>query len=202
MGYTHGIKWSDELICTELKEVMRILGINTMPTHSQMDEVFGSEALTNAVVHHGGTMRFAKLIGAEIKECESKFGDKYENLCAKEISDRYGFVVEKMKPRYPYDLLVDGSVKVDSKVSKLYVNNKKKISFYTFNLEKKNPTCDVFVCYCINNNDQIVKTIIIPSSAVTGQTQLSTGVSGRWDKYINNWDLIQRLAEFNRSSIK
>lgn len=201
MSYTCGTKWTDELICAELKETMRVLNIKTMPTHSQMTTVFGNQKLVNAVVHHGGTKKFANLIGAEIKECESKLGDKFERLCSDEIRKRFGYRVVQMKPRYPYDLLVDGSVKVDSKVSKLYINNKDKTCFYTFNLEKKDPTCDVFVCYCINNEEQIVKTAIIPAAATSGKCQLSFGLNSKYDKYIDNWDFIRKLVEFNRLNV-
>lgn len=201
MGYTHGTQWTDELICAELKEVMRILNIRTMPTHSQMIDTSGSNSLANAVVHHGGTKKFAKLIGAEIKECESKIGDKYENICADEMRKKYGYVVAQTKPRYPYDLIVEKCVKVDVKVSKLYVNNKQRICFYAFNTEKKEPTCDVFVCYCINHEDKIEKVLVIPSVVLSGITQLSVGNSSAYDKYIDNWDLIRKYVEFNKSTI-
>jgi len=201
MGYVHGKMWTDELICAELKETMRILNIKTMPTHSQIIDLYGNQSLVNALVHHGGTKKFANLIGAEIKRCESEFGDAYEIFCSKEITERFGYLVDKMKPRYPYDLLVEGTVKVDVKVSKLYTNNKRKVCFYTFNLEKKNPTCDVFVCYCINSQEQIEKTYVIPSAALSGSTQLSVGISSKYDKYIDNWNLLHRLVEFNKTNI-
>lgn len=203
MGYVYGKRWTDELICFELKETMRILGIETMPTHSQIVEVYGNEGLTNALVHHGGTKKFANLLGIDTKACESKFGDKYEVLCMQEIANRYGYETLKMKPRYPYDILVENSVKVDTKASRLYTSWKSKTSFYTFNLEKRSPTCDIFVCYCINNVDQIIKTFVIPACAVSGNTQLSVGViRGKYDIYVDGWDLIKEYVEFNKSHIK
>lgn len=201
MGYTHGTKWTDEIICAELKEIMRILKIETMPTHSQIINLFGDQSLVNALVNHGGTKKFANLIGAKIKKCESEYGNEYEVECAEMITKKYGYVVDKMKPRYPYDLLVDGSVKVDTKASRLYINNNRKICFYTFNLEKRNPTCDVFVCYCINSNDQIEKTYVIPAIELKDKTQLSVGLNSKYDKYVDNWDLIKQCVEFNRKCI-
>ena len=201
MGYSYGTKWTEELICAELKEIMGILNIKTMPTHSQMIDVMGNTSLENAVVHHGGTKKFAQLIGATIKESESKFGDKYENLCAEEIKKRFGYDVFQTRPRYPYDLLVEKCVKIDAKVSKLYTNNRQNVCFYTFNTEKKEPTCDIFVCYCVNNALGNEKVLIIPAAAISGKTQLSIGMNSVYDKYLDNWELIRKYVSFNKSMI-
>ena len=102
-----------------------------------------------------------------------------------------------MPPRYPYDLLVGNNIKVDVKVSKMYNNT---IKMYTFNLEKRFPTCDIFVAYCIDDNKNIVKTYVIPSAILSGITQLSVGIDkSKYDIYLDKWDIVDKYAKFYAS---
>lgn len=196
MGYAHGIEWTDEMICEKLTEIASTMKVPHMPTHKEMDIYTNGKALSNAVSKHGGTKHFSSLLDLPIKNCESKFGDVYEDMCAEYISSTLGFEVEKMVPRYPYDLLIDKNVKVDVKSSKLF-ETKKGITFYSFNLEKKKPTCDIYVCYCISDENEILKTYIIPSIALYNIKQLSVGVHDSiYNKYIDRWDFIKEYAIF------
>ena len=165
MAYSHGQKWSEEKIVEALLFMIDKCGMNTMPTHS------------------------------EIKECESKFGDQLEDYCVLQIQEKLGLDGEKTKPRYPYDILVNRSVKVDVKVSRLF-NNYGNSKYYTFNLEKKDQTCDIFVFYCINQNDEIERTFVIPSTVLSGKTQLAVGESSMYDKYIDQWRFISDYNKF------
>ena len=70
-------------------------------------------------------------------------------------------------------------------------------SFYTFNLEKKNPTCDIYICYCLNEIDEITKVYIVPSKVMYGKKQLSVGeVSSMYDIYKNNWEILKIYDDF------
>ena len=170
-------------------------GMDTMPTHSEIREFFGDNALVCAISKRNGTKYYAKLLGMEIKECESKFGDQLEDYCVLQIQEKLGLDGEKTKPRYPYDILVNRSVKVDVKVSRLF-NNYGNSKYYTFNLEKKDQTCDIFVFYCINQNDEIERTFVIPSTVLSGKTQLAVGKSSMYDKYIDQWRFISDYNKF------
>lgn len=52
--------------------------------------------------------------------------------------------------------------------------------------------------YCINENDKIYKTYIIPSCHVYGQTQLGISAHGssKWDKYKNRWEIFNTYNIF------
>ena len=102
---------------------------------------------------------------------------------------------KKTKPKYPYDILVNRNVKVDVKASRLF-NNYGNSKYYTFNLEKKDQTCDIFVFYCINQNDEIERTFVIPSTVLSGKTQLAVGESSMYDKYIDQWRFISDYNKF------
>lgn len=200
MGYSHGKKWDENEILETLKEMVQKLGMDTMPTHSEMDKYFGSASVSNAVSKHGGTKHFAKLLSLPIKQCESKFGDKVEDYCILQIQDILQLSCEKTRPRFPYDILVERSVKIDVKSSRLF-ENYGNTKYYSFNLEKKDQTCDVFVFYCINQKDEVEKTFIIPSYVLSGKTQIAVGVKSMYDKYKDKWEYIQKYCDFISSCI-
>ena len=160
MGYAHGTQWNNELIEKSILDVVEKAKINTFPTKSIIKEVTGSSGLSNAIRRHGGTRYWAEKLGLEIKPCESRFGEEYEFECMKTVK-HFGYRCEKTPIRYPYDLLVENNIKVEVKSGNIY--HGKQGDFYTFNLEKAKPTCDIFVCYCLEG-DKIKKVYVIPSS--------------------------------------
>lgn len=195
MAYSHGQKWNEEKIVEALRFMIDKRGMNTMPTHSEIREFFGDNALVCAMSKRNGTKYYAKLLGMEIKECESKFGDQLEDYCVLQIQEKLGLDGEKTKPRYSYDILVNRNVKVDVKASRPF-NNYGNAKYYTFNLEKKEQTCDIFVFYCINQNNEIEKTLVIPSTVLSGKNQLAVGKSSMYDKYIDQWRFISDYNKF------
>lgn len=56
--------------------------------------------------------------------------------------------------------------------------------YHSFSLEKRESTCDIYILYCLNNNNEIYKTVIIPSCHVYGQTQIGISAYGN-SKCIN-----------------
>lgn len=192
-------RWDDETICAAILNV--IDDSEYMPTHKMLEDVTGSKALSVAITKHGGSQRFAKMLGLKIKDCESRFGEEYEFLCMDHIEHNLHLLSEKMKTNYPYDVLCAGSVKIDVKVSNLEKMNQPS-KYYTFNLEKKAQTCDVFVFYCVKSKNNIQKILIIPSAALYGMTQLSIGVmQSEYDKYVDQWHYISDYADFMKGGL-
>ena len=195
MGYTHGIKWDEEKIEEELTKYFEETNDSFFPTHSELDNFFGSKGLSKAVTTHGGTNCWAARMEKPIKLSETTLGNYYENIAIEEIRENVGLDAEYTNARYPYDILVDRSVKVDIKASKLY-HRTEYGNDCTFNLEKKDQTCDVFIFYCLDDNLDIYKRLIIPSTTLSGQTQIGIGQQSKWNGYIDRWDIIKDHAEF------
>ena len=195
MGYGHGRKWTDDYTRDSILRVMEHLGINTFPTHSEMKNFYGNSSLTNHISKTGGTRKWAEGLGLPIKQCESELGNDYELFAMKEIQSHVGLSVKQTKPRYPYDLLVDESIKVDVKVSYPFLNNSGSHA-NTFNLEKKDPTCDLFIFYCLDLDGEISKTLIIPSCITSGITQIGVGRDSKWDCYIDKWEYFIEYSLF------
>ena len=198
MGYSHGRKWTDENTESAIMRVVEHLGISTFPTHSEINNFYGNSSLTNHMSKIGGTRKWAEKLGLPIKRCESEFGNDYELFAIKEIQNHVGLIAKQTKPRYPYDLLVDESIKVDVKVSYPFQNN---CGAYanTFNLEKKDPTCDIFILYCLDLEGEIRKTLIIPSCVVAGKTQIGSGNDSKWVLYKDKWEYFIEYSAFINS---
>lgn len=199
MAYSHGIRWNDELIIKYLNEVVSKMNIDYFPTHKEIEDFYGNEGLTNKISEKG-TDYWAKKLNLPLKDSETKLGLIYEKKAIKDIYDNTGLNSELMIPRFPYDLLTNKKVKVDVKASHCYV--RKGVVYFTFNLEKKCPTCDIFILYCLEDDETIIKTIIFPANLVVGKSQIGVGMNSKWDLYRDKWDYIVKFNDFYKDVIK
>lgn len=197
MGYTYGQRWTDELVEEKIKEVVKILNIDHFPTHKEMIAALGNKGLVNKV-NKKGTLFWAEKLDMQIKESETALGNKYELYAISDIFENTELTSVQTSSRHPYDLLTDNRVKIDVKISKGFINNCG-AKAYTFNLEKREPTCDIYLLYCVNDANDIIKTLVVPSNILLGQTQLGVGEVSKWDKYKDRWDLIIKTSEFFRN---
>lgn len=189
-------KWTEEAIEKGIFEVMEKAEIKTMPTSSLIMQITGRYSLSVAIQKHGGFVFWANKLGLEMSNCETRIGKSFENICINYLI-KLGYDCESTSARYPYDVLAD-YVKIDVKVSNLY--NGKTGDFYTFNLEKSKPTCDIFVAYCIDECKDIKKVYVIPAVVMQGKTQLSIGkTSSKYDKYLTAWGIVKKYNDFYRS---
>lgn len=191
--------WNREKIIEEVEKCRKILNVDYFPSHSELTQLTGNRALAVAISKHGGTDYFASEMGLEIKNCESKLGNKYELKAIEDIKLNTNLNSEKMKVRYPYDLLTCGSVKIDVKVSRPC--SKGKFKNFSCNLEKADPTCDIFIIYCIDNDGSAIKTLIIPAAAAKGLTQIGIGNLSTWDVYVDNWKIIKEYSLFHEATV-
>lgn len=198
MGYSHGNKWTHEQIVSSVLEVVGALELDRMPSKKECDEYYQNTALTNVISKRdGGWYKLANELGLGMKQCETEFGKKYERIAAIHL-ERLGFRVEKMTQNHPYDLLVDGCVKIDVKASHLYCGPNG--SFYTFNLEKEHSTCDAAILYAIDETRVETRSWVIPSSVFQGKKQISIGlIKSKYNFYQDRWDYIRRISDFWRS---
>jgi hypothetical protein len=187
-----------------VKDIMRVkeeMGYNHFPTRSEIISFYGNESLTNRISRTGGTRYWANKLNLPIKSCESELGNKYELYAIEQIKDKTKLDARQTRPRYPYDIIVDSNIKVDVKVSKPFKNSKGVIS-NTFNLEKTEPTCDIFILYCLKENGEIYKTLIVPSCITQGKTQLGVGFVSKWDIFADKWDYFGEYSKFNKAILK
>ena len=199
MGYTHGRKWSEDEVRKEIMNIVETLDLKHFPTKSQIINFYGNNSLANKISRSGGSRYYADLLKLEIVNCESEFGNFFEELAIDEILENTGFSSLHTNVRYPYDLLTNGNIKVDVKASKKVKNKNSNFPYHSFNLEKREPTCDIFVFYCLDENMEIEKRVIVPSCLLSGKTQVGMGGLSKWDAYIDKWEYFDMYNNFYNS---
>lgn len=194
MGYARGKRWTDSIVEEEIIAVVKVLGEDRMPSKSECDSITGNYALTNAIKRYGGFDYFANKLNLKIKESESKLGHKGEVQVKKKL-ENLGYKVERMRLKHPYDLLVNDNIKIDVKTSSKY-KSPEGWNSYSFNLEKENPTCDIYIFLCLEDD----KYLIIPSKFLK-QTQLTIGEVSKYDKYKDCWGYINQYDRFYKEIV-
>lgn len=191
---TERIHWNDELIESSLRKIVNGLGINRMPSASEIREYTSDHRIVCAIGKNGGFRYWADKLNLNMKSCDSLNGWLYEDMIQLDLESR-GYSVERMKTRYPYDMLVNDSIKVDVKGSKKYMG--KAGNFYSFNLEKNCATCDIFILCLVGSRDDVEKILIVPASAVQHNTQISIGeITSKYMKYVDRFDILDKYSEF------
>lgn len=191
MGHTHGTKWTDDLVIDKINEVVDFLKLDRMPSRSEIEQYYGNHALINKISKTGGFYKYAKLLGLEIKNSESKLGIEYE-LKIISILQSMGFSAEHTSVKHPYDILVNGRVKIDVKVANISIVRGSKM--YSFHLDKSMHSCDLYVAVALNDNKSISKIYIIPASVLNGKKQLAIGFEkSKYDQYLLRWDFVEKI---------
>ena len=183
-------KYSEEHVTAKILNVMKALNLDRMPSRSEITSIDGDTSLTNIIMKTGGFYYWAEKMCLRIKKSETLTGITAEAECEKELN-KLGFECDITPHRFPYDLLVNKTTKIDVKVSNGYEGF---CFFFTFNLRYKLPKSDFYICYCINYRQ--TKTLIIPSHKLYGIAQLSVGLKSEYDIYIDRWDLIKKHCDY------
>lgn len=194
MGYAHGINWTDEMVKQTVSEMVKDCGLDRMPSKSEIEDYFKNTALTNVISRRYGFYNLARQLGLEVKKSDTYYGKKYEEIMMNKLVGM-GFSVERMSTRHSYDLLVSPGIKIDVKASRLYKGPNG--NFYSFNLEKKFATCDIFILVCTDDDGSIEREYVIPSVFAINNTQISIGEGdSKYSKFINKWNLLSEYDHF------
>ena len=164
-----------------------------MPTSSEIFKVTNDFKLRNAIRRHGGYKYWADKLELSQSKCETRTGLK-EELNIKVLLESKGYKVEKMPTRHPYDLLINGNIKIDVKAANKYISPTG-WSSYSFNLEKNNPTCDIYVIRCLQDN----KTLVIPSKFLKQNQLCITNKESKYDKFKDRWDYVEKYDRFYKN---
>ena len=166
-----------------------------MPSNNEVIEMTGSYALANAIQKNGGYEYWANRLGLERKHSETKVGIEYERKVA-EMLRKGGHNVQETTIKHPYDLLVDGCVKVDVKVASTSLTRGSKV--HAYRIAKRQHTCDFYICCEVDTGGIYV----IPANMVTGQVQIEMGLnSQKYNHYKGAFYLIDDAVQFYQSLV-
>lgn len=186
-------KWTDKAIAEGILSVMDALTLDRMPTRVEIVSISGN-GLAGVISKSAlGYYGWAGKLGLESKNSETSSGKKYEHIAEEHIVDMYQeLTVKQMTQNYPFDILIDDTLKIDVKVGKRHTHFG--TPSYTFATNKKYASCDLYLCYGLGEDGEIADVYLIPSNtAITTTINITIGGKSKYDKYKNQWQLIGRL---------
>ena len=188
------MKWTRELVIGKIREVMQELDVDRMPSRKECEAYFGNCALANVITKRFGWYNLADELGLQVKKSETQTGKTIERVVSDMLVER-GFIVDRMPQNFPYDILVNGCVKVDVKSSHLYHGAHG--NFYTFNLEKPFATCDVYILCELDGENNVSQVMVVPSKFVINNKQISVGeITSKYHAFTERWDYISNMVSF------
>lgn len=192
MGYAKGIRWTDELIADAIMAVANQFDPPRMPSNDEAKRMTGSCALSNAISKNGGYKHWADKLGLAQKHSETKLGIEGERYLA-ELLQTMGYRVETTSANHPYDLLIDGCVKVDVKTAKTsYIRG---CPVHAYRLAKKQQTCDFYIFYEYDT----LRVYVVPAHKCQGQVQVEMGYNSKlYAKYLGAFHLIKEASDMYR----
>ena len=187
-------KWTDDFLNSEIRSTMKTLGIERMPSSEELKKIHRNDL--HCAISKRTYSSVAKKLGLELKRSETKTGNEWE-VWAKKHLEELGFAVELTSTKHPYDLLVEGSVKIDVKFANSYMmHDVSKV--YTYRLAKKQPTCDLYILIGKDHETGELKIYVIPSHHVK-MNMVNMGVCSKYDVYLEKFDYISEYAFFFNS---
>lgn len=192
MGHTHGIKWTDKLTEDKIYEVMRILDISRMPSTSETELILRDASLSNRIAKTGGFIFWADKLGLDIKNSETQLGHIFEDK-AKVLIENRGYKAEQMSCKHPFDILVNSKIRIDVKSARSYKLKGDKC--YTVGLNKKYATCDLYLIFILDEDENIEKTFIIPGCDLK-LTTMNFGKNSIYNIYLDKWDYLKKYDNF------
>lgn len=192
---TNSFSWTTDRAEKEIIQIKDSLGLDRMPTRSEILNFRENNDLCSYISRSYGFYGYASRLGLPIKESETTVGKKFEYIVSG-IIHADGHSVEHMPQNHPYDLFVDGCLKIDVKYSNLFQGEHG--NFYRFSWEKKYPACDVYVLISSKTGEQDCAVIrVIPSCHIDNTSGLAIGEHNSiYDMYINRWDYIDEYLSF------
>lgn len=181
--------WTEKLVEEGIKDAMRKLGIDRMPTASELCSL----KMNDLHCKIGRTKTYsgwASYLNLSSTKCETRIGQKYEKVIFDKLAS-IGYKVERMTTKYAYDILVNGRVKVDIKSSLSYKINGYTVN--TFGINKTFATCDLYILVVANEVEDIKKVMVIPAHLLKVKSSISLGLTSKYDKYIDRYDYIDTI---------
>ncbi|MCB2310675.1 hypothetical protein LGL55_06000 [Clostridium tagluense] len=192
MGYVKGIKWNEDLIESKIYEVMRLLGIDRMPSTAETELILRDSSLSNKIAKTGGFNKWADRLGIEVKRSETQLGHKFEGK-AKELIENLGYTTKQMSCKYPFDILVNDKISIDVKSAKVYLSHGSRV--HTVGINKKYATCDIYLIFALDEDENIERTFIIPGCDLK-VTSMNFGKDSIYNAYLDRWDLLKKYDDF------
>ena len=185
--------WNESEIENGILRIANTFAEPRMPSNSEVFAHEGNYALAVAIQKHGGYKYWAKKLGLEQKYSETVLGLAGE----KDVADclrSLGFEVKETSVKHPYDLLINGCVKVDAKTANTsYIRG---CPVHAYRLAKRDHTCDFYIFY---EHDTLRK-YVVPAHKCHGQVQVEMGIGSKaYSEYLNAFHRLAEASDFYKA---
>lgn len=180
--------WTTSLIESELRAICISFGY--MPSCQQMRDL-GRNDLMCAITKNGGLFAWSDRVGFKRRASDSDFGWYGEEIVASILRERGHRVERSVAVKAPFDLLVDGVLRIDVKTANLatYKNRGIPCSGWYYRIGKI-PGSDLVALLKADTKD----IYFIPWDACPrGNITITSG--GKYTQYANRFDIVQRHVE-------
>lgn len=190
-------KRSNEECELELKNIALCLG--KMPSNSYLLQS-GMGWLSSWITRNGGFVKVASKLDLQRDHSDSDTGWQGEKE-VQSILEKNGFTVQRSQQvKSPFDLLIDGLIKIDVKTSSITTRQNSQsggaVTGWFYRIGKM-PQSDIIALFCMDTKDiYLIPWNQLPHTNVT----LSRG-GGKYRKYLNNFDGLKRLCVLRKKEI-
>lgn len=175
-------EWTITLVEKEITDISKRLGY--FPSHQELLS-FKRSDLSNKIVKTGGFLYWSDKIKIPRRQSDSDFGWRGEDKFIENYSHKYTFTKNE-GARSPYDLIINGTLRVDIKTANYVEYGSCRGWFYRIG---KYTQSDAVILYQYDtNNFYIIPWFLTIKTNIT----ISVG-GGKYKKFFNNFDLIDDM---------
>lgn len=183
-------KWTENTIAREIMNIANQFDPPKMPTRVEAELMYENNGLSCAISKTGGFEYWANKLGLPQGYSETKIGKQAEATMV-DVLTRQGFNAERTSTKHPYDILVDGCVKIDVKAANISLIRGSEA--HAYRLAKAKHTCDFYLFHEIDTSI----TYVVPAHICNGQVQVEMGIdSKKYRPYKEAWELIEKAVRF------
>lgn len=176
--------WTDEAVETEIRQICEALG--HFPSSSELRTMERND-LAAQVSRRSGFIYWSERVGFKRRESDSDTGWRGEDDAARSLQE-FGFsVTRRAGVTWPFDLLLDGVLRVDVKATRLHRYGHSLGWFYRIG---KEPQSDLILLWQLDTGDfYAIPWYLCPRTNVTISQS-----GGKYARFLNNVLVIQEMA--------
>lgn len=175
-------RWTPALVERRVREAVEQLGIDHMPTASQLRTLSGGNALACKVARSVGFDGWATRLGLDRSEHSSRVGWRGEQIFRGLCAARGLRTSKRDRVKCRFDVQV---ADVDVEVKTSGYRDYGVVKGWSFSLHNKS-LCPVLAAVCLRC-DQIERLYLIPRDALPGSTLSISPTTPTYAPYLNNW---------------
>ncbi len=181
------MKWTDEAVSNGIRNAIAILGVQRMPTASELRALPDGNALVCAIVRRGGFDHFADKLTVPRADHDSRRGWRWEEWIAQQAELRGLSVYRRTRVKESLDLRIAGHA-VDVKMA--FGRMIDGAPQWTWRIVRDRHAVAFYVCVALWHTDPPV-VFVCPARAVPQTCMTARGVGyGRLVEWRERWELL------------